>query len=207
MIGKEAFCAAIDVSRETLARLESYDATLRKWNAAINLVSPQTLDQLWTRHFLDSAQIFALMPATSLIWADLGSGGGFPGLVVAILAAEHRPDLRVTLVESDGRKAAFLATTANALGLSVAVKAQRIENVSPLNADVLSARALAPLTDLLGFAERHLSANGRCLFPKGMRWRDECAEAQKNWRFTYTPHRSATDPDAVILEVEGAQRV
>lgn len=203
----EAFSAAVDVSRETLDRLTAYEALLRKWNVAINLVSPQTLSQVWTRHFLDSAQIFALGPDTARTWADLGSGGGFPGLVIAVLAAEKRPDLAVTLVESDRRKSAFLITAARELGLSVAVKSERIEALAPLQADILSARALAPLTDLLGFAERHLAPGGICLFPKGARWREELAPARERWSFQLDPHPSETESEAVILQIDGVKRV
>jgi len=203
----EAFRATVDVSRETLDRLIAYEALLRKWNAAINLVSPQTLSQVWTRHFLDSAQIFALGPETARHWADLGSGGGFPGLVIAVLAAEKRPDLAVTLVESDRRKSAFLMTAARELCVSVTVKSERIEVLAPLQADILSARALAPLTDLLGFAERHLAPGGTCLFPKGARWREELAQACERWSFHHNPHPSETESEAVILQIDGVKRV
>ena len=196
-----------DVSRETLERLEAYDALLNKWNPAINLVSPATLSQLWTRHFLDSAQHFDLAEGREGLWADLGSGGGFPGLVVAILAKEKRPAQRFVLVESDRRKSTFLMTVARELGLSVEVRAQRIEEVNPLQADILSARALAPLDRLLGFAARHLASSGLAVFPKGASWRDELAEAQKNWSFSVQTYPSLTDPEAAILTFAEVSRV
>lgn len=196
-----------DVSRETLERLEAYDALLNKWNPAINLVSPATLSQLWTRHFLDSAQLFDLAEGREGLWADLGSGGGFPGLVVAILAKEKRPAQRFVLVESDRRKSTFLMTVARELGLSVEVRAQRIEEVNPLQADILSARALAPLDRLLGFAARHLASSGLAVFPKGASWRDELAEAQKNWSFSVQTYPSLTDPEAAILTFAEVSRV
>ena len=195
------------VSRETLERLEVYEALLIKWNAAINLVSPQTLSQVWSRHFLDSAQIFDLSPPDTRHWADLGSGGGFPGMVVAILAKEHRPDMQVSLVESDQRKSAFLGTVARTLDLSVHIHPKRIEQLAPLQADILSARALASLTQLFAFSERHLSPDGTALFSKGIRWREELAEAQKTWSFSYDAVPSRTDADAVILKIEGLKRV
>lgn len=207
MTEQDSFLALTNVSRETLDRLEAYEALLKKWNPAINLVSASTLTQIWSRHFLDSAQIFALAPTKAGQWADLGSGGGFPGLVVAVIAAEKAPDLSVTLVESDHRKAAFLMTTANALGLKVLVRTGRIEALPELSANVLSARALAPLGDLLGFAERHLGQGGTCLFSKGARWQDELKQAQEMWSFTYETHKSVTDPDAVVLKIEGVKRV
>ncbi|MBI1217032.1 MAG: 16S rRNA (guanine(527)-N(7))-methyltransferase RsmG [Rhodobacteraceae bacterium] len=198
---KEAVRAALDVSRETMARLEHYAALLEKWNAAINLVSRASLADLWARHILDSAQIFALCPEGARSWADLGSGGGFPGLVVAILAHEAAPDLEVTLVESDTRKAAFLATAARELGLNVAVKAERIEALAPQAADVVSARALAPLTELLGFAARHLAPKGRALFLKGATFPQERAAALAHWSFDVQTYPSKTDAEGVILSI------
>ncbi len=196
-----------DVSRETLDRLQAYEALIRAWNPRINLVSASTLAALWTRHFGDSAQLFGLAPEGARLWADLGSGGGFPGLVIAILAAEARPALSVTLVESDQRKAAFLATAARTLGLSVVVRAERIETLPPLGADVLSARALAPLDTLLGYAERHLAPGGVALFPKGATVDAELAHALEHWRFSYQKEPSKTAADGVVLIIGGISRV
>lgn len=197
----------LNVSRETSERLETYAALLVKWNPAINLVSKSSLADLQTRHFADSAQLFALCPTTARHWVDLGSGGGFPGLVVAILAADVLPDLSVTLVESDARKAAFLATVVRETGILTKVLAERIESLAPLSADVLSARALAPLPQLLAFAERHLAPAGIALFPKGATHRSEIDESLADWRFDLREHPSKTDPLAVILEIEGVSRV
>lgn len=196
----------LDVSRETLDRLHRYAALLVKWNPAINLVSKASLTQLWQRHIADSAQIFALAPQGARHWADLGSGGGFPGLVVAILAAEHAPDMRVSLVESDARKAAFLAAAARETGVQPQIHSARIEALPPLQADVLSARALAALPALCGFAERHLAAGGLALFPKGAQYAIEIAEARKFWRFDLAQSPSKTDTEAVILEIRGLTR-
>lgn len=196
-----------NVSRETRERLAQYEALLRKWNPTINLISRSTLDVIWERHFRDSVQVFDLAPDGAKKWADLGSGGGFPGLVAAILAADERPDLQVTLVESDQRKAAFLSTVARDAGVEVAVIAQRIEEVAPLDTDVLTARALAPLHRLLGHAERHLSPTGIALFQKGAAWRDEVQQALETWRFTYQNNTSVTDPAATVLSIGGISRV
>ena len=203
----EAAFGQMDVSRETLDRLIRYAALLEKWNPAINLVSKSTLASLWSRHMLDSAQIFDFMPEGARHWADLGSGGGFPGLVVAILAAEQAPDLRVTLVESDRRKATFLSTVLRETGVTATVRAERIEDVPPLAADVLSARALAALSQLLGFAEMHLSATGVGLFPKGSAWKSELRDARQEWSFSCQEQPSVTDPEAVILKIQGVSRV
>lgn len=196
----------VNVSRETLTRLEQYDALLRKWNPAINLVSPRSLDELWSRHIVDSAQLFALIQPRTGLWVDLGSGGGFPALVVATLALELAPALEVVLVESDRRKSAFLMTVIRELGLNARVIAERIEAVAPLGADILSARALAPLSMLLEFSDRHLGVDGVCIFPKGESWRDELAEVDKSWSFELDCHPSETDSAAQILILKGVTR-
>jgi 16S rRNA (guanine527-N7)-methyltransferase len=173
----------VDVSRETFERLEAYVALMKKWNSAINLVSPSTISEIWTRHILDSAQIYGLEPESPNIWCDLGSGGGLPALVVAIMAKDANPDLLVTCIESDLRKATFLRTVARELELNLSVLSERIEKAEPQNADVLSARALASLDALCGFAERHLKAGGVAIFPKGENYRQEIDEALENWSF------------------------
>ena len=192
---------AANVSRETFLRLEAFAALLKKWNPVINLVAGSTLRDLWARHMLDSAQVLDLAPESARTWADLGSGGGFPGLVVAILAAERRPDLRVTLVESDQRKATFLRTVARETGISARILSERVEDIPPLNADVVSARALAPLSALLDLSARHLAPGGTVLFPKGASHAGEVTEALERWRFAVQNHPSRTDPQAVILRI------
>jgi 16S rRNA (guanine527-N7)-methyltransferase len=199
--------AGLDVSRETWERLESYESLLAKWNPAINLVARGTINEAWSRHFIDSAQIFALSPPDARKWLDIGSGGGFPGMVVAIIAAELRPDLKVTLIDSDLRKAAFLGEVARQTGVGVTVTASRAEELPPANADVMSARAFAPLTTLLSLAERHLGASGRGLFLKGARHEAEISDALETFRFDLQKVPSQTDPQAVILSVGGITRV
>jgi 16S rRNA (guanine527-N7)-methyltransferase len=200
------FSADLDVSRETTDRLRQLERLLIKWNPAINLVSKATLPQVWDRHIVDSAQIYRLAPPASH-WVDLGSGGGFPGLVIACLAAELCPNMKVTLVESDQRKATFLREAARELLLKTNVISARIETVDPLFADVLSARALAPLSDLLAYANRHMRPDGVALFPKGASWRDEVARAQEGWHFDCDTHPSATDPHGAILAVKAIRHV
>ncbi len=201
------FDSPMDVSRETSERLEIYAQLLRKWNPRINLVSRNTLDDLETRHIADSMQIFDLAPQGWKHWADLGSGGGFPGLVIAILAAEFSPVAQVTLVESDQRKCAFLRTVIRETGAPATVVAGRIEATAPLSADILSARALADLDTLLGFAERHLCEGGAALFPKGANWKKEVDNARVQWRFDCEARTSKTEPSAVILKIGGITRV
>ena len=201
------FAAAYDVSRETLDRLRTYAALLEKWNPAINLVSKSTLPALWSRHMADSAQLFALCPLDATVWVDLGSGGGFPGLVVGILAAEKLPSLQMVLVESDARKATFLSTSARAAGISVRVERARAEILPPLAADVVSARALGPLSLLIGLAERHLKPHGMAVFPKGVNAAQEIADALALWRFQVQKTGSRTEPDATVLSIRGIARV
>lgn len=196
----------LDVSRETFEDLKQYDDLLVKWNAKINLVSKTSIDALWDRHIWDSAQIVPLS-GDALNWVDLGSGGGFPALVVAIMAKRTLTERRVTMVESDQRKAAFLRTVIRQLSLNAEVLVSRVELADPLRADVLSARALADLDQLLIFAQRHLAKDGRCVFLKGETWQNEVEIARKTWSFDLRAHRSKTSPSAAILEIKDIQRV
>ncbi|MGI3164200.1 16S rRNA (guanine(527)-N(7))-methyltransferase RsmG [Pseudooceanicola sp. 200-1SW] len=198
---------AANVSRETLQRLDIYAELLTRWNPKINLVSKSTIPDLWSRHLLDSVQVADLAPDSYAHWVDLGSGGGFPGLVVAILAAERQPEASFTLIESDQRKCAFLRSVARECGLKLAILTKRIESAPPQGADVLSARALTQLDGLLGFAERHLAPGGVALFPKGARWREEVQAAEAHWRFSCDAVASTTEAEAVILKIGGIERV
>lgn len=195
-----------NVSRETFERLSEYVELVKRWNPKINLVSKSSIDMLWDRHIWDSAQIFNHAPIGQN-WLDIGSGGGFPALVVAIMAKELDPHQRVTMIESDTRKAVFLRTVIRELDLNASVLTQRIEQVPAQEARVLSARALADLNLLLNFAERHLDPSGVCLFMKGETWKEELAEAQKSWRFSYKSHPSLTNSKAAILEIKELCRV
>jgi 16S rRNA (guanine527-N7)-methyltransferase len=187
------------VSHETLARLETMVETLLRWQKAINLVGRATLDDIWTRHILDSAQLAPLIPAAAKSLVDLGSGGGFPGLVLAVL----RPELDVTLIESDARKSAYLGEAARKMGLPKQPKivVSRIEAAPPANADVVAARAVAPLSQLLAWADRHRSSHAICLFHKGKDWKVELTGAMKDWEIECTPQPSVTNRDAVILRI------
>lgn len=190
------FQAKFGVSRETLEKLETYAAHLRKWNPAINLVSNTTLDDLWTRHLADSAQVFSLVPEGTQRLVDLGSGAGFPGLVLAILGVPE-----VHLVESDVRKAAFLREVARVTGAPATIHPVRIENVDLPKADVVSARALADLTLLLPWAHALLKAGGTCLFPKGRTAEDELTAVANSWNMHVERFPSQTDPAGTILRI------
>jgi 16S rRNA (guanine527-N7)-methyltransferase len=202
----DAFARAFDVSRETLARIEIHVALLRKWNPRINLVAPSTLPEVWTRHVADSAQLWASRPPDARLWLDLGAGAGFPGLVIAALARADAPGLMLRLVESDQRKAAFLSTVAREAGLPVQVFAERWDRLPAQGADVVSARALAPLSELLSAAEIHRRPGGLGLFPKGETVHKEIAEASVRWRFDHKLVPSLTNPRAAILEIGAIER-
>jgi 16S rRNA (guanine527-N7)-methyltransferase len=195
-----------NVSRETLERLTHYHDLLLKWTKTINLISKSSMSEVWDRHIWDSAQIVDLV-SNQESWLDIGSGAGFPGLVVSILAREDLPHRHVSLVESDQRKAAFLRTVIRQLDLRASVFVERIEVLNPANANVLSARALGDLDQLLGYAERHLAPYGTALFMKGVNWQKEVDIARNSWSFQLEAHKSKTSPEAAILEIKEIERV
>ncbi len=194
-----------DVSRETFDRLDTYVELVKRWNPKINLVSRNSLEDIWDRHILDSVQVFRCA-TTADTWVDIGTGGGFPGMVCAIIALEESPNTRFQFVESDQRKSAFLRNVARECGVTCRVISKRIESVDPLEADILSARALADLRTLLSFCDRHLREYGTALLPKGANWKKELSEAQEEWKFDVEPITSLTEPQAVILKIKGVSR-
>lgn len=192
----------LSVSRETQERLQTYYKLVCKWNTAINLVSAASLQDGWHRHILDSAQLLAISGCDRGLWLDVGSGAGFPGLVVSIMAGEALPFLHVTLVESDRRKAIFLSEAIRQLGLNADVYAGRLESIKDANATVVSARAFAPLDKLLAVAARHISEDGVSLFMKGQTYQTEMKVAADNWRYDCDVIPSKTDANSVILKVK-----
>ncbi len=199
------FASAFSVSRETLGALETYIALLRAWQKHTNLIGEKTLDHIWQRHVADSAQLVALAPnATS--WLDLGSGAGFPGMVIAIIRA-NQPEFCMHLVESNARKCAFLAEAARETGVAVQIVNRRIESVSPSSivpqTDIVSSRALAPLPELLSLAAPHLTQGARGLFPKGRDADAEIRAARTRYAFDCTIHPSRIEADSYILEIAG----
>ncbi len=196
-----------NVSRETMERLEIYATLLRKWNPKINLVAKSTIDDVWERHILDSVQVFQAADRAFASWADLGSGGGFPGLVVAILASGLNSTTKINLVESDQRKCAFLRTVIRETGANATVYSKRIESLASLNADIVSARALSELGNLCAFAARHMRQDGLALFPKGRNWKSEVETARENWEFDFEAVPSNTDSESVILRIKDLKRV
>ena len=196
----------LNVSRETIDQLRSFEALVQKWSPKINLVSRAGLPKLWDRHIRDSAQLFQHAP-TAGHWLDIGSGGGFPGVVVAILSRGLGQDHNFTLIESDQRKCAFLRTASRTLGLKLTILSERIEEVPKLNVDILSARALANLSDLLEFAEYHLAETGVALFPKGETWQKELERAQDVWSYRCEAIKSETNAAAAVLKIQDIARV
>lgn len=195
--GPEEFAAKTGVSRETLARLKAYADVLADWSARHNLVAKSTLPDLWWRHFWDSAQLVPLIPPAARNLADLGSGAGFPGLVLAAML----PSLSVTLHEATTKKCAFLRLAAERMGVPVTIQNARLEDLPPAKFDVVTARALAPLPQLLGYAQNFVSPNGVCLFLKGQNVGAELTQAHKYWNIKASQVPSQTDPSAAIVIV------
>ena len=197
----EACAEALDVSRETLARLEAYVDLLRRWQRRRNLIGRGTEPDIWRRHILDCGQLAAHLPEGTRRIVDLGSGAGLPGIVLAILSGAD-----TVLVESDAAKAAFLAEAVRLTGAPCEIRRARIEALEPWPVDAIAARALAPLPRLLGYAAPFVALTPSrppvCIFPKGARWREELTEAARTWHISARDAPSATEPAARILIVE-----
>jgi 16S rRNA (guanine527-N7)-methyltransferase len=197
LFGPEEFAARTGVSRETLARLKAYADMLADWNERHNLVARSTLPDLWQRHFWDSAQLASHVPATAKTLADLGSGAGFPGLVLAAM----RPDVAMTLYEATTKKCAFLRAVAERMALHVEIENARMEDLSPRPFDVVTARACAPLPRLLEYAHKFVSPNTVCIFLKGQNVGSELTEATKYWNMKLSQVPSQTDPSGAMVIV------
>ncbi len=188
------------LSHEILERLKRYDAILLEWSERHNLIARSTIPNRWERHFLDSAQLYDLIPPSAKQLVDIGSGAGFPGLVLAAMGAER--GLNVQLIESTGKKAAFLQAAAEAMELkNVQVIPTRIEKASVGPVDILTARALASLPKLCAYAHGITQKNTTLIFPKGINAQEELTEALKSWRMEVVQRPSATDPSATIFKI------
>ncbi len=192
----EQFQALTSVSRETLAHLEAYAALLRRWQRTINLVGESTLSDVWQRHFLDSAQLLRFLPQPPCRIADLGTGAGFPGLVLAILGAGQ-----VHLIEADSRKSAFLREAMRVTGTPAILHEERVERVTGVEVDVVTARGLASLNRLIAFALPLLRSGGVCVFSRGRGSEGELTQAVKKWKMRVERFPSETDPHARILRL------
>jgi 16S rRNA (guanine527-N7)-methyltransferase len=199
----EDFRRLTGVSRETLARLERHAALLAKWQKRINLVGRESLRDLWRRHMLDSAQLVPLLPERTRSVADIGSGAGFPGLVLAIMGVPE-----VHLIEADARKCAFLgeAVRVTETAASVRIHRGRVEDLDPWPVDVVVARAVAPLTRLLDYAEPFLRGGTVGLFPKGAGVEEELTRSRETWTMTVERFPSVSDPSGTILRLGNITR-
>lgn len=200
-----------DVSRETMDGLHQFARLFTAWNRKINLISASSADQLWTRHIADSAQLVRLAPAAKH-WLDIGSGGGFPGAIVAIILRD-RPDAEIHLVESNRKKAAFLSRIVRETGAKATVHSCRVEDLHERDTearlrsiDLVSARAVARLGHLIELAHPWLTTGAKALFQKGRDYRRELAECRVEWSFDLIEHSSRVDPGGVILELSDVRR-
>ena len=201
------FASVTDVSRETLDRLQVYADLLVKWQKSYNLVGPSTLPDLWRRHMLDSAQLVPLILSdrpndADLSWLDFGAGAGFPGLVMAIMGLGH-----AHMVESNGKKCAFMREVIRNTGAKATVHQVRIEDTPPLKVDFITSRALAPVLDLLNWSEKFMAEDVDFWLLKGKGADQELTEAQLCWNMTVERHQSQTDNDGVCLHLRGVSRV
>lgn len=206
----EAVAAAFGVSRESRARLETFVALLERWNRKVNLIGPATVPDIWARHVADSLQMMRYTPGDARIILDVGSGGGFPGLVLAIALAE-RPGVTVHMVESNGKKATFLREAVRVTGTPAIVHARRIEEIGPDalsgNPDVVTARAVAPLAKLLALTGRFIAEGAVGLFLKGQNVDSELTEAARSWNIDAQSHPSVTGSAGTVLVVREVGRV
>jgi 16S rRNA (guanine527-N7)-methyltransferase len=201
----QQFAAAVTVSRETMARLETYAKLLIEWQHKLNLVGDSTLPDLWRRHMLDSAQVYDHLPPGQVL--DAGAGAGFPGLVLAIMAHDDEDRGPFHLVESDGRKCAFLTEAARATEAKAIIHNERVESMNPFPVAAVTARALAPLDRLLPLVEKFLGPETQAFFLKGKSANDELTAARKDWRIHAERIQSVTDPSGVLLHITEVRRV
>lgn len=187
------------VSRETLERLKVYETSLHEWQKKFNLVSNASLEDAWNRHFLDSMQLFNFIPKTARSLCDFGSGAGFPGMVLAIMAKEKTPYLKVNLIESIKKKTLYLNEVNKITEANAVIINDRIENIPPQSFDVITSRAMASLKDLLNYTKKFFGKNTVCIFPKGKSYAEEIAEAEKFWKFDCKIVPSEMSSEGVIL--------
>ena len=190
-----------DVSRETLLKLRAYEASLQEWQNKFNLVSKSSLEDAWNRHFIDSMQLVKYIPQSAQSLYDFGSGAGFPGMVLAIMAAEKTPYLKVSLIESIGKKTLYLKHVSEICSVNVEIFNQRIESLPKNKVDVITSRAMTSLSDLLGCAYPFCKKETVCIFPKGKKHQEEIDEAKKHWQFECQIHPSETSSEGVILVI------
>ena len=201
-MGAEDFARVTGTGPETVQKIERFVALLEKWQSKKNLVGKSTLPDVWHRHVLDSAQLAPLIADTKGKIADIGSGAGFPGLILAIVTGRN-----VHLIDSDMGKCAFLAEAARVTEATVTIINRRIESVTDIKFSVVIARAVAPLVDLIGLAKRIMEPNGTCFFLKGQKVSEELTKALKSWKMIVTRIPSVTDKNATVLKLESIKRI
>jgi 16S rRNA (guanine527-N7)-methyltransferase len=206
-MSREDFKTRAPIHQDSLADYETWLSLLKKWNSRINLVAPKSLDQFWTRHALDSAQILPLIPNPAKTIVDFGSGAGFPAIAIAIDAKHRGSERTVHLIESVGKKANFLKTVSRETSLPTFIHAERIETLDPLRADIITARAFAPLERLLPLANRHLADDGQIILLKGSSIDQEIDRARQDWRFSYETSPSLSDESGSIIRLRDLSRL
>lgn len=190
-----------NVSRETLLALLKYEESLKLWNSRINLISKSTEKEIWTRHFRDSAQLFNFLDNSASSLLDIGTGAGFPGMVLAILCKEQMPNLSISLLDESTKRTAFLREVARATRTDVSILNQKIETLKDQKFEIITARAFAPLNRILELSYPYLDKNGYLLLPKGEEAEKELELALKKWSFKLKTHKSDTNPKAAILHI------
>ena len=195
-----------NVSRETMSDLEAFQKLVLEWNNKFNLISKSSEKDIWNRHIVDSLQLVDYINKKDISLYDLGSGAGFPGIVLAVYAKHKLLNWQITLVESIHKKANFLNEVKNKLGLNIDVVNDRIENLKIKKADFITSRALASLEKLFEYSFSFVKKETQLIFPKGVNWRAELEEAQKKWFFTYKNYQSITSQESVILTVNNLRR-
>ncbi len=207
MMGPQEFAGLADVSRETLEKFQIYLQLLKKWQSSQNLVGAATLADPWRRHFLDSAQVLLRLreegqAGAAQSWLDLGSGAGFPGLVVALMGAGE-----VHLTESNGKKCAFLRQVIRSTGASATVHQGRIGNLGPLRVDVITSRGLASISEILTLGEKFCDGDTEYWLLKGAAAQRELTEARKYWKLDWRLFQSVTDDSGAVLRLRECKRV
>jgi len=195
-----------NVSRETIDELKKYETLVKEWNNKFNLISKSTVDKIWERHILDSLQLCSFFYEKEGVLIDFGSGAGFPGIVLAIVAKEKFPKLKINLVESITKKATFLNVVKDALNLDVNIINDRVENIKTIKADFITSRAMASLDKLLNYSKPFCLKSTNLIFPKGEKWKEEVEEAQKKWIFKFDTFESKTNKDSCILYISNVRR-
>lgn len=199
----KSFEEKYNVSRETFELLKSYEKLLREWQQKFNLVSNASLEDCWNRHFLDSVQLYQYIPESAKLVYDFGSGAGFPGMVLAIMAKEKTPYLKFKLIESVRKKTLYLKEVAQMSGANVEIVNERIEKLPPEKADVITSRAMASLKELLEYTYKFCKPETVCIFPKGKKYAEEITEAKKYWNFKCLLKPSEQSEEGRILIITG----